>query len=386
MSSNPTPEELRASAPVRHSRNRELDFLRGVAILLTFMAHVQALPHPDSLYATFHKTWSLGVDIFFVLSGFLITRSLSQAMTVHSNRTVLRQFWIKRIYRIMPVSMFWLGVAMLAVWTLLPSPPDGVAAILRSGAAAALNLMNFYYSYCSNAHELNQYCGGMLTLGVWWSLSLEEQFYLVFPLLLLAVRKRFAAGVVFTVLCFYAVQHRSTWDWVQATKMDGITLGVLLGLGFDRLSAVSFAEAPRYVKIFTGIGSLALTWVVANMIFLDHAHPRTIYAATAICCLLVVFLASRNDGIFDFGMVSRLVERLGAISFSFYLCHEVLIAFSIKLYVHFNSKPALLPFVGFGTLAFILAVATAKISFALIEKPSMEKGHAKARQAARAAA
>ncbi|WP_327211274.1 acyltransferase [Rhizobium leguminosarum] len=376
----PTPRApLSSSKAAPAVRNGELDFLRGIAILMTFMAHVdEFIRYPDKLAPLFHKSWGLGVDIFFVLSGFLITRSLLNSMRGQASAAVLKQFWVKRIYRIMPASVLWIALSMIAAYSFLPLPPDGMVAMRRSGAAALLNVMNFYFSYCAGIHELNGYCGGMLTLGVWWSLSLEEQFYIVFPLLLMVARPRWTAVIVTAVICIYATQHKTFFNWVTATKLEGICMGVLLGLGFEKMRCITFAEAPRSTKLFVGLASVVLVLLVGNLETKAPQFWMPIYSATMCCCFMVVFLASRQDGVFEFGPISRALERLGAVSFSFYLCHESVIAFTAWAFRHIGYHPNEWFFGAYFFTAFTISLAVATATYLYVEKPFMLKGHLKA--------
>ncbi len=173
----------------------DVDGLRAVAIVLVVAFHA-GVPHLGGGF--------IGVDVFFVISGYLITRNLLSESN-RSGGVSLSTFWAKRIRRLVPALALMVVVVLLAAAVVLPAPEWGQTA--ADGRAAALYVSNIAY-----ANQSTDYFAGDLDSSLFlhtWSLSVEEQFYLVWPvavaLACLAVRRRRghipgALGAVFGVV------------------------------------------------------------------------------------------------------------------------------------------------------------------------------------------
>src|SRR5436305_350455 len=177
--------------------------------------------------------WS-GFDLFFCVSGFVITTSLLSARRRVSRnggiRTWIVPFYIRRAFRLLPSAWLWVGVTLLCTVFLNAHGQFGyLRENLFDGIAAIAEVYNFYAYHCS----LQQDCGLM---GHYWSLSLEEQFYLAFPLLLLAVpRLRYLVMILAIGFVIQFVQPRAEGFFISHsllwfTRTDAIILGVLIAM------------------------------------------------------------------------------------------------------------------------------------------------------------
>ncbi|MBN9261958.1 MAG: acyltransferase, partial [Hyphomicrobium sp.] len=149
----------------------ELDGLRAVAVVSVILFHL-GLPYTPGGF--------VGVDVFFVLSGYLITRQI--AWELREGRFSLLDFYDRRIRRLFPALFVMLFVStIIALFVLLPRDLDGFG---ESLVAAATSISNFYFwsesGYFAPAAET-------IPLLHTWSLAVEEQFYLLFPLMLMLV-------------------------------------------------------------------------------------------------------------------------------------------------------------------------------------------------------
>jgi peptidoglycan/LPS O-acetylase OafA/YrhL len=174
------PTTLHAGAPGRAmTRERgggfrpDIDGLRGVAILLVVAYHVRTLGMTGGF---------IGVDVFFVISGYLITgKLLDEVLTTSSVR--LRSFWAGRVRRLVPALAVMVG-ATLALSLLVLSPLEW-GAVARDGAASVTYVSNLVF-----ARQATNYFAADVTSSLFlhtWSLSVEEQFYLVWPVLVLVL-------------------------------------------------------------------------------------------------------------------------------------------------------------------------------------------------------
>lgn len=213
-----------------------LDGLRGVAILLVLLFHGAGRLLPGGY---------LGVSTFFTLSGFLIT-SLLLLERERSGRIDLGRFWTRRLRRLMPAAL--LGIALAAAFVLVTGTPsqggrflwDGIAALAYGANFRAMAGGQSYWEMFSRPSPLQHY----------WSLSIEEQFYLVYPLLLLGVARlagttRRTLRIVLALLC------------VAST-----TVMVVLALSGARNARIYFGTDTRAAEFL--IGALLATYVARD--------------------------------------------------------------------------------------------------------------------------
>lgn len=204
-----------------------LDGLRAISIALVLSSHsIPSVPLPLDRFPLLFvfQNGELGVAVFFVISGFLITRLLLKERQA-SGTNSLKRFYFRRFFRIFPP--FYAYLAVLGVLWLAGMEPDRPMSFLR----AATYSWNYYRA------------GGSWVLGHTWSLSLEEQFYLVWPvcLLLLGHKKSrgFAMGVILLsplsrIVSYYLLPGlRGQLGAMLHTRLDTIMLGCLLALLFD---------------------------------------------------------------------------------------------------------------------------------------------------------
>lgn len=305
----------------------ELDGLRGVAVSLVVLAHLQSLLPggrwplvlaPLDVIAS----GALGVLIFFVLSGYLIT-SLLIAEHAREGQIALGAFYARRVARIFPASYLYIAVvAGLAI--------AGVAQVSATQLGiAALQMQN--YSAVLFGPGGDGPWEGHRTLGHFWSLALEEQFYWLWPLVLLRWRRHAPLILLALVLAMPAVRVASYLLWPASrlsltsmfhTALDPIAIGCLLAFARER--------AGRWVA------RLGDRWITAAVVFLFVATPaiaaavegawtftfgRTIESLLA--ALVIVVLVDRPGFWLARAMRWRPVHFLGTISFSLYLWQEL---------------------------------------------------------------
>lgn len=300
-----------------HGRIRELDGLRGVAVSLVVVAHLWSglAPHYDRLVPgtrTFTGFAFFGVTLFFVLSGFLITRLLVLEQT-RTGTIDLRGFYGRRARRLLP-ALVTVAVAYL-VYALVAGQPTGEAV----GTVARTLL------YVENVGDLL----GIPTTG-WlehtWSLAVEEQFYLVWPVVVIVALRRdhervaaVAIGAAVLTMVARAVVGELGGDPYGILHWDALMLGALL--------AVVPWKPPR-VAIAAAF-ALVLAQTIHNLTR-DGYAPMTdvqylIYTGAA-----TVFVAAAPGSRW---LRARVLVHLGTISYGLYLWHAVLMRFAVPGYV-----------------------------------------------------
>lgn len=345
----------------QHSRIAELDGLRGVAVSLVVLSHVQSLL-PDGRFPlalsplNLIASGPLGVLIFFVLSGYLIT-TLLLAEQERTGTIGIGAFYARRAVRIFPASYTY--IAVVAVLCLI-----GVAQVSGTQlAVAALQVQN--YSEVLFGRGGDGPWEGHRTLGHFWSLALEEQFYWLWPFVLLRWRRRAPTILVALILLMPAVRVASYLAWPASrlsltsmfhTALDPIAVGALLAFWRERVGAAVARLRDRWVTAALAFLFLA-TPVIAELAegAWTFTFGRTVESLLA--ALLIVVLIDRPAFWMARAMRWPPMQFLGAISFSLYLWQEMFCLSGAAL-----TLPPL--------WAVPAAVGVAWLSYRLVEQPS----------------
>jgi peptidoglycan/LPS O-acetylase OafA/YrhL len=327
----------------------ELDGLRAFAITLVFLCHAE---HERIVrLADWGKKGWLGVDLFFVISGFLITHLLLQPKyAAHP----LQWFYLRRIFRIWPMYFFTLAFAFL-VWRYTPFARDN--AFGRFSVIPYLLLVqNLWFPGI-----------GIRPLGVMWSLAIEEHFYLGWPWLVRALKPKplllaIAAGLVFEpCLRAYLAMDGYTAGQIYrntATHFDGLLAGALLAVWMEDESCT-----PKRLMLAGLIAGAAMLPLVLLLLPPDVSKTgMSPYLFSAIAFFFAGIVALALSGALKF-LASRPLVALGQLSYSMYLIH-------LFVFIGFNWFPERRWPVGTALLfTYALTVILAALTRLLIEKP-----------------
>ncbi len=335
-----------------------LDGIRAASIALVFVAHAgwgDIVPG------------GLGVTIFFFLSGFLIT-SLLRREHARSNTINIKHFYIRRAYRILPP--FYLALAFSGLLAVLGMLPGTVT--LKGMALLALHLGNYAQIFWPEAAI-------PMGSGVFWSLAVEEHYYLTFPFvaLFLLKRDRRTAFVVLGMLAvvvlawrFYLVSqgapHIRT-NYASDTRVDSILWGALLAFCMNpRIDPVpESATRLRGPLLAAGFGLL-----VYSLVYRDEAFRETWrYSLQGVALLPIFYYAVKDPEFFAFKWLNnKLMSYIGGLSYTLYLVHHVII-FTIQ-----KNLPAV-PLVAQALIALALSFGLAALSYRYLEKPLAKLRH-----------
>lgn len=327
----------------------QLDAVRGIAILVV-MAHNISLKYPvlhsDWLFA---NGW-MGVDLFFVLSGFLITGILLDAKT---SADYFKNFYVRRILRIWPLYFALLFFMFVMVRFLNPSEFQAVLQTSSPWWAFPLFLQNFLLPISTNAAG---------PLAVTWSLAIEEQFYLVWPLAVRFCSARVIWGFAVAEICispalrYYLALHHVNLYTNVFCRLDGLMAGALLALLIRSAGFASGKLLRRFwiLLLITAplaflAASLRAQWIVFT------------FTALASASLVYVSLFSPQKWLQAI-MTNRFLMFSGVISYGLYLLHKIPSGFVQTLHL---DRHALLPF----PFIFVTSYVLAALSWNLLEKP-----------------
>ncbi|MER7070079.1 acyltransferase [Terrabacter sp. NPDC000476] len=326
---------------MQHSRNRDLDGVRGLAILLVVAAHV-GLP----------VRWGglSGVTLFFVLSGYLITSLLLREWDTWGALSLWR-FWGRRALRLLPALVLLLALTPV----LLAATNDERLSTYAVGALASLLYVGNWVRIAGT---------DLGVLNHLWSLSVEEQFYVVWPAVFLTLMtwlRRRALAVVLALAglaTFYSVWTRGSalrLDISTETNAFALLLGVALAFALAGVRAQGW-QLPATSPLVPFVVLVAVSAFPSHSPDVDHALFRPLGAVFALLGVWLVYAAvsghSRVVG-------SRVMVFFGTISYALYLWHQTLIN-SRLLGEHTTAR----------NLALVaVAIVVSWLSWVLVERP-----------------
>lgn len=332
-----------------------LDGLRGIAIVLVVLYHVRVQP--------FDRGGFIGVDIFFVLSGFLITTLLLREFQAHG-RINYKNFYIRRGLRLAPA--FVIAVGFFNAYSIFFLDRTQFEGNLLSSFYALLYIGNI-----AKALGIND----LSSIGHTWSLSMEEQFYLVFPLSFVALlvfaktKQRVLAALIGITLAswlwgVYLIAVGTSWHRVHFapdTRFYELLIGCALAVFVASFSHSEAAKADRWLRVPTW-----LAWLSTGVLLLIACTARAdapstyyygMFVAALLTALLILFLLAPSDSILKRVFELRWLVLTGRISYGWYLYHQLIFV----LFLHSENRRF---FIGIP-----VSLALALLSYYFIEQP-----------------
>ncbi len=323
-----------------------IDGLRAVSIALVLLGHLRLTRgFPDGVVPP--GLAEFGVRTFFVISGFLIT-TLLLGEWQRTNTISIRDFYVRRIYRIFPAFYFFLAVTLtLAALSVIQLQPfDALAAA----------------TYTMNYHQDRSWWLGHL-----WSLSVEEQFYLLWPLAFSLATPGRAAWVAAGAVLLGPLARVGSWVLLPSSRegigesfptvCDAIAIGCLLACVRDRLTAV-----PQYLAFLRSRWFLGLPFLAVGCAVVARTHVAIDYAVAQSAANVVIALSVDRWVRWPDGALGRVLNAgpmvfIGTLSYSLYLWQQ--------LFLNASASSGLNAF----PLNIGLAFVAACFSYYLVERP-----------------
>lgn len=295
----------------------EIDGLRAISVIGVVLFHLE-LGFPGGF---------VGVDVFFVISGYLITGILLRQLG--EDRFSLMEFWARRVRRIVPAAIV-MVVGALLIGAFLQTP-ERYASLARSAMAHVLMASNCYFTRDQGYFAEKSDHEPLLHT---WSLSVEEQFYLIFPLIVCFVWKQAPQrlALVFTSAALISF----SWSWIEVVSNPKWAFFLLPARGWELLVGALLAILPQ--KTMRSLGDeawagLGLVLVLAPMFFFDRqtAFPGPGALAPVLGAALLIW----TGGSTKIGKLLgwRALVRIGLISYSLYLWHWPFVVFAREMVI-----------------------------------------------------
>lgn len=355
-----------------------LDGLRFFSFLSVFFYHNFVWNFPPlnkNLYYAFIRdhvvtNGNLGVNFFFVLSGFLITTLLIAEKKLNGNLNI-PFFWLRRVFRIWPLFYICVFIGFI-IYPLLRhfsgQPPEVETA-----------RPFFYFTFLNNLDILNRGWPHSATLSILWSVAVEEQFYLVWPVVLFFIPvKRMWIPFVIVVIISLVFRAYHTYTLVRHYH----TLSCIGDLAIGALGAWLIAISTKFKKIVTNLSRtvIVMLYMLVVIIYIysgkyENVAFVSLFERIVIAILFLFIILEQTFSKNSFYKMSNLkrISKLGTITYGLYCLHLLAILFVTTLVnkLHFNKY--LWQIIIIETpLALLLAIIFSSLSFRFIETPFLK--------------
>lgn len=359
-------------------KNQDIEILRALAVLMTVTAHLFFLfPWRGGVIQMWGEAgpyvvfWT-GVDLFFCISGYVISKSLIESIDsakgASSQWVAVKSFWIRRAYRLLPSSWLWVAVFVAGSFLFNRSGAfDEHAKVIDSAVMAITNTANMGSFSIPISYGM----------GIYWSLSLEEQFYFAFPffLILVPIAWRWKA-----LLALIAIQFPlARGPFLIGIRLDSLMWGVLIYI-FSRTSEYKLFQ-PTVMRS-KGMSAFVTIGMFAGLIIIPGTLAKLPFniGMVGILTAALVFCASFDKGyIFPFPSIRPIMTWIGARSYTIYLTHVPAFLATREIWYRICMARGLSAPDGTYTLRFSITALTltlllTEINYRLIESPLRRRG------------
>jgi peptidoglycan/LPS O-acetylase OafA/YrhL len=341
----------------------EIDGLRAIAVVAVILYHAQITIFGHQPF----KGGFIGVDIFFVISGYLITSIILKEL-ITTGSFSFKHFYERRIRRILPALLFVMLVSLPFAWMYL-LPYDFVD-FSKSVLYSLGFISNFYFHYSGQIYGATD--GLFRPFLHSWSLSVEEQFYILFPIILLITIKYSKRYLIHFLIIGFIVSlglaewtsrnYPSTSFYFLHTRMWELFSGSMLAY-FE----IKQGHRSKHKKLNLILPSIGLFFIILTIVFfkLHFPHP-SLYSLLAILGVCFVIWFSNSNDIVTRLLTTKPFVQIGLISYSLYLWHYPIFAFaSVNDFFQESTNSKILLIL----ITFFLSV----LSYYYIERPFRNK-------------
>ena len=340
----------------------EIDGLRAIAVIAVILYHAQI----NFFENIFFSGGFIGVDIFFVISGYLITSLIIKEL-LQTNKFSFLYFYERRFRRLIPVLFFVMLASLPLGWfLLLPTSFVEFSKSIISSIAFGSNFF-FYFSEIQYAAE-DSFLKPFLHT---WSLSVEEQFYIIFPLLFVFLFKYLKKNIFYVIIIFIIISilfantlslsNQSLSFYILPTRGWELLSGSLLA--YLEYTKGKNASKPIIKELLTTTGLVLI--ILSFVYFTDNTlHPSYLTIVPILGVCIIIWFADKSTLVGKI-LSTKIFVGLGLISYSLYLWHYPSFAFA-RIGENFETLESKI-------LIIFLTIILSILSFFLIEKPCRNK-------------
>jgi peptidoglycan/LPS O-acetylase OafA/YrhL len=332
----------------------DIDGLRAIAVVSVIIFHINANLLPGGF---------LGVDIFFVISGFLITSLLLKELQ-QTKKISLKGFYVRRVKRIIPALLV-VVVTTLLVGFLILTPTDFLS-LLKSAVASLLSLANVFFYFSLDQGYFAKDTAEVPLLHM-WSLAVEEQFYLIWPLLMAFIyKKKGSVFLFYTLLSILLLSlilaqislgiNQPFAYYSLPTRAWELAAGGALSIYLQNRKELS----PNISNLFSLIGVFLIG---ASFLYVSKQSdiPGIDNIPLIIGTLLLIVAGKTTKNISRRLLSNNIIVFIGLVSYSAYLWHWPMIAFTKYATIEIDIYT--------GSIIFVLTFLLASLTYYLVENP-----------------
>jgi peptidoglycan/LPS O-acetylase OafA/YrhL len=309
---------------------------------------------------------SVGVDLFFAISGYVIALNVKKIETLGTNLSItsdfIFNFYRRRFVRLWPASALWLSINVII--SIFIYKYHGPFPSIEQTISKAF--MGFVYLYNFNEWK------NPGPLGYFWSLSIEWQFYMIFPLFILLCKSIILRISILIISLIISVVFQPGGELWGLFRFDGFIFGYIAYLIIDNIN-ISIPEYKCMEKIFFRILFIMIALISIIIIPKNVPNVRIGYLISSVVCSFIVSAAALNRGYIVPLCGKRIVGWLGSRSYSLYLCHLPIILvyitfmrkIEIKFHIDYKYENIM-----YYILTMIFALIAAEITYRFVELPS----------------
>ena len=339
----------------------DIDGFRAIAVLSVVFFHSNIKPFDIDFFSGGY----LGVDIFFVISGYLITGIILRELQNHKNKFNYLGFYERRIRRILPALFFIILVSIpSAYFTLLPKHLLDYA---KSILAAVYFFSNFHF-IASDYYDVEAILKPLLHT---WSLSVEEQFYVFYPFFLVFLFKNFGKYLlnIFVFFIFISLLSSHILGTYDPSTNFYILTSRIWELFCGSIISIIQIKKDKKKNVYSNLGNFYSIFgftIILISIFLFSSqthHPSFLTSIPIIGTILVIYFSNKDYVITKF-LSNKILVKIGLVSYSFYLWHFIYFSLAKHASIYHDkvSKKHIL-----------LCLLLSFISYYLVERPFRNK-------------
>ena len=341
---------------------KEIDGLRSIAVLGVLIYHVEFFLNDQKIFSG----GFFGVDIFFVISGYLISKLIINELSIE-NKFNFRKFYFRRAKRILPALYLMIFVSFIFGWFYLT--PKSFLEYSNSITSSVFFFSNYFFFF--QGLEYNSESSFLKPLLHTWSLSVEEQFYIFFPVLLILSYKFkkslyliLSLVIIFFLISFLTSIYNTSFSFYSSTSRFWELLAGTLVVFIEK-KEIKFSFNKK-------LSNLGIILIFLSYLLLDNQilHPSYFTLLPVIGTCLIILFINKDQFIYKI-LTSSIFTKIGLWSYSLYLWHYPIFAFARnrgKSLSDFDKLELIL-------LTFVLSI----LSFYLFEKPIRKLTYARAK-------